>query len=255
VLEGYALHSGVYASVRLFRDEGPLRFRRGRTVIPAALDYVVDTKRTTTLGRGGVRVALVEHLLAALAITGFYHGVVIEVSAEELPILDGSALPFLAAITSLGDAPAPPEPFRLKRPAEYLQGATRICALPGEAQLQVEVDFPHPAIGRQCWRGAPERYCELLPARTFGFLHEADALRKAGLASHVTLENAIVFNDVTSLTPLRFPDEVVRHKALDALGDFCLLGRPLGAHLVVQRGSHHSHLAFLYQLRHGALAP
>lgn len=254
MLEGYALHSGVYSRVRLYRDEGPLRFQRGHTTIPAHLNYVTNTNRTTTLGHHGVRVSLVEHILAALAVSGFYHGVVIEVTAEELPILDGSALPFLEAITALGEAPAPPEPLRLTQRTAYVQGATRICALPGESQLQVEVDFEHPAIGRQCWQGAPERYGELLAARTFGFLHEAEALRNAGLASHVTLENAIVFNDVTSLTPLRFPDEVVRHKALDALGDFSLLGRPLGAHLLVQRGSHKSHIAFLHQLKAGLFA-
>lgn len=247
-LEGYALHSGVYARVRLFREEGPLRFRRGRTLIPAQLSYVVGTHRTTTLGHQGARVALVEHLLAALAIAGFYHGVLIEVSADELPILDGSAQPYYQALAELGPPPSPPEPLVLRRPLDYRAGTSYIQAIPGMAQLAAEVDFDHPAIGRQRWCGTPERYRELLAARTFGFLREAEALRRRGLASHVTLENAIVFDDVTSLAPLRFTDEVVRHKALDALGDFSLFGRPIAAQLSVVRGSHASHIGFLQQL-------
>jgi UDP-3-O-[3-hydroxymyristoyl] N-acetylglucosamine deacetylase len=115
-------------------------------------------------------------------------------------------------------------------------------------KLSVAVDYDHPAIGSQAWEGTPETYLELLSARTFGFLKEYEMLRKQGLASHVSLENAIVFDENGTLSPLRFPNEPVRHKALDVLGDFFLLGKPLLGSLSVARGSHAAHVTFMRQL-------
>ncbi|HZW28996.1 MAG TPA: UDP-3-O-acyl-N-acetylglucosamine deacetylase, partial [Trueperaceae bacterium] len=118
----------------------------------------------------------------------------------------------------------------------------------GEERLDVSIDFAHHAIGRQRWVGGPDDYHQLAAARTFGLLREAEALRARGLVRGASLEHAIVFADDGPLRPLRFPDEPVRHKALDAIGDLALLGRPLRAHVTLQRGSHSLHHALMSRL-------
>ena len=252
-VSGTALHSGVQSQVRLFRDDGPTRFLRSGTFIPATLASVVATPRCTVLGANGAQVALVEHLLAALHVTGWWSGVMIEVSAAELPILDGSAKDWLAAIEPLGKPPREPVPLRLERSVGYLEGETLLEALPPEGltmrELSVSVDFSHKSVGHQSWRGGPKRYSELLAARTFGFVEELNGLRAQGLIRGGGPENAILFADEGPLTPLRYQDEPARHKALDFLGDAYLLGRPLDARLSARRGSHRSHIAFMKQLQ------
>lgn len=256
MLEGYALHSGAYSRVRLFRDEGPVRFRRGRVEIPATVASVGDTRRCTVLAREGASVALVEHLLAALHVTSWWRDVLVEVEAAELPILDGSAAPWLEPIAALGAPPVPPAGLEPARTFEVTEEQSRLRLTPGPRGLRTEIFFEHPAIGHQVWQGGPARYRELLDARTFGFMHEVEALRRVGLAAHVTLENAIVYGDEGPLTPLRHRDEPVRHKALDALGDLFLLGRPLEGELDIVRGSHSSHVAFVRALLAGeAVSP
>ena len=126
---------------------------------------------------------------------------------------------------------------------------SRLSAAPGAPSLATEIAFDHPAIGLQRWRGEPERYAELLSARTFGFLRDYERLRRADLAAHATLENVIVYGDGGPLAPLRSADEPVKHKALDLLGDMFLLGRPLHGSLCAVKGSHTSHVAFARRLR------
>ncbi len=234
--------------MRLHPDEGDVRFRVGTTIIPARLESVIATPRCTILGKDGVNIALVEHLLAALSIAGWWKNVLIEVEGNELPILDGSSIPWLEDIQNLGLPPAIPEGFHAQLPFSYQHNDSSITLEPGPTSLLVDIDFPHPAIGKQSFQGNPTNYRSLLSARTFGFKHEYEILRSQGLASHVSLENAIVFDDAGSLIPLRFADEPVRHKALDVLGDFFLLGSPLHGKLTVSRGSHHHHITFMKQL-------
>ena len=245
MIDGVTLHSGVRSTVRFFRDDGPVRFRRAGTDIPARVETVVATERCTVLGHGRARIAVVEHLLAAMHALSLWHGVVIEVSADELPILDGSAAPWMAALEALGEAPPTPAAFHPLAPIHHRIGASAVKLEAGPRSLCSEIDFPHPAIGRQHWCGDSDSFRQLLPARTFGFMNEAEALRRAGLALGANLENAIVFNDEGPLRPLRFPDEPVRHKALDALGDLFLLGRPIEGKLTVTRGSHRLHHSFM----------
>ena len=242
------LHSGAFCRVHLHLSEGGVRFRRGGGEVLAKLEHVTDTQRCTTLGGGSARVGMVEHLLAALHVRGWWRGLVIEASADELPILDGSAAPWLPLIDELGPPPPPPQGLRVEKPFSLSLGETRLTITPGPPSLSVRIHFPHPAVGRQHWRGAPATYDALLPARTFGFLSELQALRALGLATAAGPENAIVFGDEASLQPLRSPDEPVRHKALDWLGDSFLLGRPLLGALEVVRGSHGAHVAFLRAL-------
>lgn len=248
MISGYGLHSGAACKVWLHREPGGVRFKRGETVIPARLASVVATPRCTVLGAKGTRIALVEHLLAALHVRGWWADVLIEVTGEELPILDGSAAGWLDALEALGAPPSQPAGFSLNQPLIYQQNGTRIRAEPAPTSLSVEVAYDHPLIGKQQWTGAPRSYEQLLDARTFGFVAEVEALRAQGLATRAGLENVIVFSDTGSLNPLRYADEPVRHKALDALGDFFLLGQPLNAQLSVTRGSHHAHVGFMKQL-------
>lgn len=249
MISGLGLHSGAPCQVRFHLAEGPVRFRRNQQEIPARLEHVVDTTRCTTLGTNGSRVALVEHLLAALHAVGWWRGLVIEVSADELPILDGSAAPWLDVLQALGEPPEPPSALRVDESFSMFLGHSVLCVTPGACELQVTIEFPHPAIGRQAWRGTPEQYAEVLGSRTFGFLHELEMLRSRGLATAAGLENAIVFGSEGPLQPLRYPDEPVRHKALDALGDLFLLGCPLAGKVAVRRGSHHAHVEFMREFR------
>lgn len=248
MIVGLGLHSGAPCRVRLFREPGPVRFKRGQHELRAALENVVATPRCTVLGGGGLRLATVEHLLAALHITGWWQDLLIEVSGSELPILDGSATPWLEPLSVLGPPPSPPPPLTPLEPFAMLLGSTRLALSPGPTCLAIEIEFTHPAIGRQRWEGAPTDYPTLLDARTFGFLHELTALQAQGLATGASPAHVIVYDQEGPLTELRTVDEPVRHKALDALGDFYLLGRPLAGTLAVARGSHSAHIDFIREL-------
>ncbi|MGL4609151.1 MAG: UDP-3-O-acyl-N-acetylglucosamine deacetylase [Trueperaceae bacterium] len=251
MIRGYGLHTGVLSDVHFHRVEGGVRFLRNGVEIPARVESVIATPRCTILGKNHEKIALVEHILAALHVTGWWQGLLIEVSNEEIPILDGSAQGWLKAIAALGTPPQQERVWRVKQAyssGEHEKGSFLAVSPTGIAQLSVAISYDHPAIGAQRWLGTPSRYPELSAARTFGFLRDYEMLRSKGLASHASLENAIVFDDNGPLAPLRFPDELVRHKALDVLGDFFLLGRPLLGGLEVHKGSHTEHVAFMRQL-------
>lgn len=247
-VEGVAIHSGARARVTLERTDGPIHFVRRGVRIEARVQNVVGTDHATTLGCDGERIHLVEHLLAALRLAGFWHGVSVVADADELPILDGSAAPWREAIAELGPPPPAPPPIVPESPIVIERGSASARVIPGEASLCCSVDVPHPSIGRQRWCGTPERFGELEDARTFGFLRDAVSLRQRGLALGASSAHAIVFTDDGPLSPLRHPDEPVRHKALDAIGDLALLGAPISAHIDIERGSHALHLDLMQAL-------
>jgi UDP-3-O-[3-hydroxymyristoyl] N-acetylglucosamine deacetylase len=249
-VEGVAAHSGATVRVHLHRCEGGIVFRREGETIPADVAFVVATPRCTVLGHGALTVAMVEHLLAALRVAGFWSGVLVAVDGPELPILDGSAAPWAPAVASLGSPPPAPEPLRLERSLRFSHGRSTIEARPGPEGLEVEIAFDHPAIGAQAWAGPAERYAELLAARTFVLEADLEALRARGLARGAAPGRGILFDVHGPTEPLRSPDEPVRHKALDAVGDFSLLGRPLAATVRIDHGSHEAHVRFMRQLRH-----
>ena len=246
LLEGVGIHGGRPSRVWLHPEPGPLRFLAGRVTIAADVAHVVDTERCTVLGRDGARVAVVEHLLAACHALGFWSGLLIEVDGDELPILDGSATPWFEALATLGPPPPAPAPWPVSRAVSWRSGGTaagsEVDIVPGEALLEVSIDFAHPAIGRQRWLGQRADYPDLLPARTFGFARELAALQARGLAEGARPGSGILFTDEGTSGPLRTPDEPVRHKALDAIGDLALLGRPLGGRVRIHRGSHRAHV-------------
>jgi UDP-3-O-[3-hydroxymyristoyl] N-acetylglucosamine deacetylase len=247
-VRGIGVHSGAAVTVRLHRSEGPLAFRLGATIVAADVDRVVATPRCTVLGDDGATVAMVEHLLAALAVAGFWSGVVIEVDGPELPILDGSAAPWREAVAELGVPPPPPEALRVAHDVRFEHEGTTIELRTGAPSLDVRVAFDAP-IGPQAWSGPPERFDELLDARTFAFRHELEALWARGLALGAAPGRGIVFTADGPEAPLRSADEPVRHKALDAVGDLVLLGRPLAAAVRIDRGSHAAHVIFMRHLR------
>lgn len=247
---GVGIHSGRACEVRLHRVDGPVRFLRNGTTIPADVSAVASTERCTTLAAGAERVAMVEHLLAALRVTGWWSGVAVEASAEELPILDGSAEPWLEPIRALGTPPEPPAELAPERPIVAERGLSMVRWEAGPTEVCAHIEFDHPAIGAQTWCGGPDRWAEVLAARTFGFVSEADALLDRGLARGASVENAIVFLEEGPLRPLRTPQEPVRHKVLDLLGDLFLLGRPLAGRITANRGSHALHLDFMRSLTH-----
>ena len=247
---GVGVHSGERCSVRLHREDGPIRFRLGRFEVAACAAAVVATPRCTVLGDDGVRIATVEHRMAALRVGGFWSGVVVEVDARELPILDGSAEPWTESVSALGPPPPAPPTWHPRTPVAFGHGRSRFVWRPGEERLEVAIDYAHRAIGAQRWAGTPASYRDVLGARTFATAEEVHALRAEGGLKGAEEGRGIVFADDGPSTPLRWPDEPVRHKALDALGDIALLGRPLGGSLSIERGSHAAHVSFMLHLSH-----
>lgn len=254
VFEGIGLHTGEGAKLRFLPappDTG-IRFRRtdvGGTEIPARLDSVVSTDRGTTLGAGETRVHTVEHVLAAVGAL-YLDNLVIEVAGPEVPIGDGSFLPFLRVLAEAGaeeqDRPAAEIAIRESICASAPGGSSYV-AVPADAfRVSATIEFDHPLVRRQfgtCTITPAEFEAEVAPARTFGFMKDADELRRRGLARGVTFENTIVLDDVgLAGGKLRFADEFVRHKIGDVVGDLTLLGKRLRGHIVAERPSHAGNL-------------
>jgi UDP-3-O-[3-hydroxymyristoyl] N-acetylglucosamine deacetylase len=249
---GIGLRTGELQRARLCPAEDGIVFVARGVEIPVRPENVVDATLATTLGTGGARVALVEHLLAALVAAGV-DSVRVEVDGDELPILDGCALAWLGALSRAGAAalPGPPRAWTVRAPVRVERDEAWAELHPSDTlELDVRVDFPHPAIGAQRWSGTPDAVfgAELAWARTFGFHRDATRLMVLGIVRGATLDNTLVFDDAAPLNAggLRARDEVVRHKALDALGDLALVpGRPR-VRLVAHRGGHALHHALLH---------
>lgn len=232
-------------------------FRAGGSgEIPARAQAVSATTHATTLSHGKDSVSTVEHLLASLHARQI-DNVQIELDGAEVPIMDGSALPFVQLLRHAGvrrQSALRPQ-LRIVRPLEVVDGERRIAVEPGEGlTLSCTIDFAHPAIGRQSMTieslTAEVFEREIAPARTFGFLEDADALRQAGLAQGASLENTVVLDERGVVNPdgLRWPDEFVRHKLLDLIGDLSLLGHPIHGCIRVERGGHALHHRFVRAL-------
>jgi UDP-3-O-[3-hydroxymyristoyl] N-acetylglucosamine deacetylase len=198
-------------------------------------EAVVETRMETVIGNvAGVTVATIEHLSASLSALGIDNAT-IELDGPETPIMDGSAEPFVQLLDQAGRRiqDAPRRYIEILETVEVVEGEKRAALTPADRfELAFEIAFPSAAIGRQVIDLAIDEdsfRTELAPARTFGFLQEVEALRVAGLARGGSMENAVVIDADRVLNPegLRWPDEFVRHKALDAVGDLSLLGAPL----------------------------
>jgi UDP-3-O-[3-hydroxymyristoyl] N-acetylglucosamine deacetylase/3-hydroxyacyl-[acyl-carrier-protein] dehydratase len=205
---------------------------------------VSSSERRTQLGKGDAAVHTVEHVLAAVSGMGI-DDVTIDMDGPEPPILDGSAAPFLAALSAAGLASIAGEPefLHLTEPVRIIDGASVYEAYPFDGlELDVTIEFPHPLIGKQSRRFTVTRdsfESELSRARTFGFVHEVESLRAKGLIKGASLDNAVVLDDSDILSgDLRWSDEFVRHKAMDCIGDLALAGARVRARIVAVKPSH-----------------
>ena len=240
-ISGLGIHGGQAATLTLRpapADAGIVFVRTDvdgeRHPIPALADKVCDTRLATVIADGGPTVSTVEHIMAALVGLGVDNAV-IEVDGPETPIMDGAAADFVAAIDAVGLAGlgAPRRYIQITRPIVIDQPGKRAALVPADRfELSVEIIFDSPAIGRQTLELAldPASFrAEIASARTFGFLAEVEQLRAAGLGRGASLQNTIVIDGDHVMNPetLARPDDFVRHKALDALGDLALFGHPI----------------------------
>jgi UDP-3-O-[3-hydroxymyristoyl] N-acetylglucosamine deacetylase len=235
---GVALHSGEEVAIALHPapiDTGIVfrRLDRPGSEVRASWRHVVDAPMCTALADdAGNRIATIEHLLAAFAGCGIDNAVV-EIDGPELPVMDGSASPFVFLIDCAGTLrqDAPRRAIRVLKPVEVTDGDRVTRLLPGEGfTVTVEIDYPTPPILRQRFTVTVDRFRdEVARARTYGFLHEVETLHAAGLARGASLLNAVVVSGETVVNEdgLRYADEFVRHKALDAFGDLYLAGAPI----------------------------
>jgi len=259
-ITGMGLHTGVPVNVRLVPAAANTGIIFKRTdlegfVIEARAKHVARVSYATSLMKKGVLISTTEHLLSALAASGV-DNVVIEIDNLEVPILDGSALPFLRLIAKAGlrRQRARRTYAKILKPVEVVEGTKRIAVYPSDTfRITYRIAFAHPLIGEQSLDFAPAEgnyEVEIAPARTFGFLEEVEMLRKSGLVRGGSLENAVVLTREGVLNPegLRFPDEFCRHKILDIIGDLALLGHPLIGHVEADRAGHALHSALVNRL-------
>jgi UDP-3-O-[3-hydroxymyristoyl] N-acetylglucosamine deacetylase len=252
---GIGLHSGnkVTLSLKPAPADYGIRFQRsdlGGLEIPATVTHLGGIQYQTGLTRETVSVETVEHLLAALTALGIDNAIV-ELNHPEVPIMDGSAAPFVHLILNeagVKKLQTPRRYLKVLRPISMAQGDKRIALYPSEhLKVTYSISFDHPLLRHQSrtMRITEESFVEdIAPARTFGFLKEVEMLRQRGLALGGSLDNAIVLGETGVLNALRFDDEFVRHKILDVIGDLTLVGHPVIGHLVAHRGGHALHTAF-----------
>jgi len=261
-LDGIALHAGVRSIVTL-NPSAPgtgIVFRRCDLVasnpIEALWSNVVETRLGTVIAEeGGASVGVVEHLMSAMAGADI-DDCLIEVDGPEPPILDGDALSFLTSIQEAGaiEQPGNKPKLRLRQTVEVSTEEASCRLIPADrSEFYFEIDFESDAIGRQEFTFAFTEHDyreDIAPARTFGFLKDAEALRAAGLARGANLTNTLVIDrdKVINADIVRFPDEFVRHKILDAIGDIKLAGLPIMARFEGRRSSHSLNNALLREL-------
>ncbi len=257
---GVGLHSGVPVNIRIV-PAAPgtgIVFRRtdlDNFEIPASWKYVQRVSYATSLMRQGVLISTTEHLLSTLYSMGIDNAYV-EIDNLEVPILDGSGLPFVELLQEAGikHSRRRRRYLSILRPVSLEGPGKRISILPAETfQLTCHVYFKHPLVSGQSLKMevTPENYArELAPARTFGFAPELDQMRNMGLIRGASLDSAVCFTDDDVMNPggLRFPDEPCRHKALDLIGDLALIGRALRGHVIAERAGHAMHVALVTKI-------
>ena len=252
---GIGLHSGnkVNLSLKPAAPDHGIRFRRtdlGNFEVPATVSNLAGINMATGLSRDQVSVETVEHLLSALVSLGI-DNVIIELNSPEVPIMDGSAAPFVYLIQEAGvKRQAKSRKFlKIVRPIALSRGDKRIAIYPSDHfKVTYSVSYDHPLLRHQSRTLliTEESFIEeIAPARTFTFLKDVEMLRQNGLALGGSLENAVVLGETGVLNnALRFEDEFVRHKILDAVGDLALVGYPVVGHLVAHRAGHALHTEF-----------
>ena len=255
---GVGVHSGkkVNLTIKPAQSNHGIKFIRTDLLdcpcISAHFNMVVDTSMATVIGYEGFIVSTIEHLMASFAGLSIDNALV-EIDSYEMPIMDGSAGPFTSMIRSAGirDQAAPRYFFVVKKPIELKEDGKMVGVYPCSTyKITCTIEYDHSLIKRQSYSvdlsdQVFER--EICRARTFGFLHEYEYFKRYGLARGVSLDNVVVIDskDVINKDGLRYKDEFVRHKILDCIGDFSLLGMPILGHVVVSKSGHAFNHAFL----------
>lgn len=258
--KGVGLHHGVPVSVNILPAPAGTGIVFHRTdlknfEIPASFRYVARVSYATSLMRQSVLISTTEHLLSALYSMGVTNAI-IEIDNLEVPILDGSSLPWIQLLAEAGikEQRRQKRYLRIRREVSVEGNGKRITILPSDKfEFDCDVYFDHPMVGRQKFNFqlTPEKYAtEIAPARTFGFEQELDQMRNMGLIRGASLENAVCFTRDGVLNPegLRFPNEPVRHKVLDLIGDLALIGRPMLGHVIAERAGHAMHVALVSKI-------
>ena len=250
---GIELHKGVPVKLRLEplgEDSGIVFYRSDKGLsIPLSPENVIDTKMATVIGKNGVVISTIEHLMSAVYAFGI-DNLRIVLDNDEVPIMDGSAISFVMMIEEAGikELDAPKKFIKITKEVTIKNGEKFATLKPSEKiSFNFEINFDHPFIGNQKYEFnfSTNSYIEeIARARTFGFLKEVQYLRSIGLALGGSLENAIVLDDKKILNDsLRFEDEFVRHKILDAIGDMSLMGANfIGSYVAFASGHHLNHL-------------
>ena len=255
---GIGLHSGkeVHLTLKPAPISHGIKFIRkdlpDNPTIPARFNCVVDTSLATVIGLDGAIVSTIEHLMACLAGLSI-DNVIVELDSYEVPVMDGSAGPFTRMILEAGirEQKAERHFFVLKKPIELEQDGKFVGVYPDTTfKITCNIEFEHHLIRKQsCSIEVVEHIFEreISSARTFGFLHEVEYMKRCGLARGGSLDNAVVIDksDILNEEGLRYRDEFVRHKLLDCIGDFSLLGIPILGHIVTRKSGHAFNHAFL----------
>ena len=259
-ISGVGLHHGVPVNMKILPAPPSTGIVFERTDldnfrIPASYKHVARVSYAISLMRQGVLISTTEHVLSVLYSMGIDNAI-IQIDNLEVPIVDGSGLPFIRAIQDAGIRTYRRRRryLRIKRPVSVEAPGKRITILPADRfLLTCDIFFDHPLVGRQTleMEVTPERYAsDVAPARTFGFAWELDQMRNMGLIRGATLDSAICFNRETVMNPggLRFADECCRHKVLDLIGDLALIGKPLLGHVIAERAGHAMHAALVSRI-------
>ncbi|MCB1024023.1 MAG: UDP-3-O-acyl-N-acetylglucosamine deacetylase [Acidobacteria bacterium] len=258
--EGIGLHTGVEVNIKL-KPAPPntgyifIRTDLDNFEIPASAEYISHCSYATTLLRKGVLLSTCEHLLSALRGIGV-DNCFIELDNIEIPIMDGSSENFIELIEKAGirEQNASRKYFRVKETVAFVQGDRKMSVSPSEDfEIDCLIDFEHPFINQQTFHFVLDNGSfgrEIASARTFGFTQEIEMLRKANLAQGGSLDNAIVLtaDGMLNENPLRFKDEFVRHKILDIIGDFALLGMPMLGKITAEKSGHAIHASMMSKL-------
>jgi len=248
---GIGLHTGekVKINLRPAPANSGIKFVRtdlkGRPEVEVRFDNVFDTTLATTIGTNGCKVSTIEHLMAAFFGLGIDNAVV-ELDGPEVPIMDGSAAPFVFLIKSgdIREQKSPKQFIVIKKPFKVDDGNRSVCIYPSKKlKITYMIDFQHPLLRNQEYEltfSGRDFVREISTARTFGFMKDVETLKKNGLARGGSLDNAVVIDDFRIINEdgLRFDDEFVRHKILDFIGDISIVGSPIIGHFVVKKSGH-----------------
>lgn len=248
---GIGLHTGekVKINLRPAPANSGIKFVRtdlkGHPEVDVRFDNVFDTTLATTIGTNGCKVSTIEHLMSAFFGLGIDNAVV-ELDGPEVPIMDGSAAPFVYLIKSgdIREQESPKQFIIIKKPFKVDDGNRSVCIYPSkELKITYMIDFQHPLLRNQEYEltfSGRDFIREISTARTFGFMKDVETLKKNGLARGGSLDNAVVIDDFRIINEdgLRFDDEFVRHKILDFIGDISIVGSPIIGHFVVKKSGH-----------------